>query len=48
MSLQDSQAVERLSNITSQMATARFGSIPLAPPDAILGIIRDSDASAQQ
>jgi hypothetical protein len=30
---------ERLGNISSQMATtARFASIPMAPPDAILGI----------
>ena len=42
MSSQDSTAAQRLSNITRQMATtARFNLIPLAPPDAILGILCD-------
>ena len=39
MSSQESKIVQRLSNISGQMATiTRFNEVPLAPPDAILGI----------
>jgi hypothetical protein len=38
MSPADSSALNRLSNISAQMAAlTRFDNIPLAPPDAILG-----------
>jgi len=34
---QESQAIQRLSNISGQMTSLRFNQIPLAPPDAIFG-----------
>jgi hypothetical protein len=39
MSRGDSSVLNRLSNISAQMATlTKFDNVPLAPPDAILGI----------
>jgi hypothetical protein len=38
MPSQDSRAANRLSHISSHMESSRFKDVPLAPPDAILGM----------